>query len=130
MARSARFFTASTSPPCSIFPRRSSTTNNCWKDSPVRHEAAGKVPRRGGPAGRPGGNDARRKPWRARGDVITQQAERWRTDLIGWALTDGAACLLYTSDAADDLLCVDLGGRRIIKKKKTTRRLTLTTPPL
>ena len=25
---------------------------------------------------------------------------------------------LYTSDAADDLLCVDLGGRRIIKKKK------------
>ena len=29
-------------------------------------------------------------------------------------------CLLYTSDAADDLLCVDLGGRRIIKKKTTT----------
>ena len=29
-------------------------------------------------------------------------------------------CLLYTSDAADDLLCVDLGGRRIIKKKRTT----------
>eukprot|EP00657_Telonema_sp_P-1_P000698 TRINITY_DN11369_c0_g1_i1.p1 TRINITY_DN11369_c0_g1~~TRINITY_DN11369_c0_g1_i1.p1 ORF type:complete len:106 (-),score=46.81 TRINITY_DN11369_c0_g1_i1:26-343(-) len=27
------------------------------------------------------------------------------------------SCLLYTSDAADDLLCVDLGGRRIIKKK-------------
>ena len=23
-------------------------------------------------------------------------------------------CLLYTSDAADDLLCVDHGGRRII----------------
>src|SRR5659263_275842 len=31
---------------------------------------------------------------------------------------DMNACLLYTSDAADDLLCVDLGGRRIIKKKK------------
>src|SRR5680860_1858771 len=30
-------------------------------------------------------------------------------------------CLLYTSDAADDLLCVDLGGRRIIKKKKNKR---------
>ena len=29
-----------------------------------------------------------------------------------------ASCLLYTSDAADDLLCVDLGGRRIINKKK------------
>src|SRR5659263_138985 len=25
----------------------------------------------------------------------------------------GKVCLLYTSDAADDLLCVDLGGRRI-----------------
>ena len=31
-------------------------------------------------------------------------------------------CLLYTSDAADDLLCVDLGGRRIIKKKTTNRK--------
>ncbi|VTU60224.1 hypothetical protein AMBR_BLFENHAL_02831 [Lacticaseibacillus rhamnosus] len=27
-------------------------------------------------------------------------------------------CLLYTSDAADEGLGVDLGGRRIIKKKK------------
>ena len=27
-------------------------------------------------------------------------------------------CLLYTSDAADDLLCVALGGRRHLKKKK------------
>ena len=26
-------------------------------------------------------------------------------------------CLLYTSDAADDMQCVDLGGRRIIKKQ-------------
>src|SRR5450756_988023 len=32
-------------------------------------------------------------------------------------LTQNRTCLLYTSDAADDLLCVDLGGRRIIKKK-------------
>src|SRR5450756_2050968 len=30
-------------------------------------------------------------------------------------LEELAHCLLYTSDAADDLLCVDLGGRRIIK---------------
>ena len=29
-------------------------------------------------------------------------------------LTPLNICLLYTSDAADDLLCVDLGGRRII----------------
>eukprot|EP00831_Metopus_contortus_P056131 TRINITY_DN4778_c0_g1_i4.p1 TRINITY_DN4778_c0_g1~~TRINITY_DN4778_c0_g1_i4.p1 ORF type:complete len:202 (-),score=57.17 TRINITY_DN4778_c0_g1_i4:30-635(-) len=28
-------------------------------------------------------------------------------------------CLLYTSDAADDTPCVDLGGRRIIKKKNS-----------
>ena len=32
------------------------------------------------------------------------------------------ACLLYTSDAADDLLCVDLGGCRIINKKKQTKK--------
>ena len=31
-------------------------------------------------------------------------------------------CLLYTSDAADDLLCVDLGGRRTIKKKKNNKK--------
>ena len=38
------------------------------------------------------------------------------------------ACLLYTSDAADERSSVDLGGRRIIKKKKnknTTRLRTL-----
>ena len=34
-----------------------------------------------------------------------------------------ATCLLYTSDAADDLLCVDLGGRRIIQKKKKTNSI-------
>ena len=36
----------------------------------------------------------------------------------GRKLTDEPApasgCLLYTSDAADDMQCVDLGGRRII----------------
>src|SRR5678809_1765334 len=31
------------------------------------------------------------------------------------------ACLLYTSDAADERSSVDLGGRRIIKKKKKTK---------
>ena len=39
----------------------------------------------------------------------------------------GDSCLLYTSDAADDLLCVDLGGRRIIKKKPTVT-VILTSP--
>ena len=47
------------------------------------------------------------------------------TENSTWELAAGAAmlwkviiytCLLYTSDAADDLLCVDLGGRSIIKK--------------
>ena len=33
-------------------------------------------------------------------------------------------CLLYTSDAADDLLCVDLGGRRILNKKKNNTPCT------
>ena len=31
--------------------------------------------------------------------------------------TRATICLLYTSDAADEGLGVDLGGRRIIKKK-------------
>src|SRR5680860_1891472 len=35
---------------------------------------------------------------------------------------ESCSCLLYTSDAADDLLCVDLGGRRIIKKKKKKQK--------
>jgi len=34
--------------------------------------------------------------------------------ISGELLTISVTCLLYTSDAADDLLCVDLGGRRII----------------
>ena len=37
--------------------------------------------------------------------VITPNKNVWK-----WF----SSCLLYTSDAADDLLCVDLGGRRII----------------
>src|SRR5680860_1878979 len=50
------------------------------------------------------------------GDIITgviQQSSDPRYVMV---------CLLYTSDAADDLLCVDLGGRRIIKKKKTKNK--------
>ena len=34
----------------------------------------------------------------------------------------GKACLLYTSDAADERSSVDLGGRRIIKKKKSRHK--------
>ena len=35
-----------------------------------------------------------------------------------------SACLLYTSDAADERSSVDLGGRRIIKKKKQQKNDT------
>ena len=38
---------------------------------------------------------------------------------VSVSVSVSVCCLVYTSDAADDLLCVDLGGRRIIKKKKT-----------
>ena len=37
------------------------------------------------------------------------------------------ACLLYTSDAADERSSVDLGGRRIIKKKKMIKQCKTTT---
>ena len=42
-------------------------------------------------------------------------------EAVPWNQVPGTftPCLLYTSDAADDLLCVDLVGPRIIKKKKT-----------
>ena len=44
-----------------------------------------------------------------RGPVTTAERER---------KARSTACLLYTSDAADERSSVDLGGRRIIKKKK------------
>ena len=82
---------------------------------------------------------------RGLGDVYKRQmsnrvsvcSARWLpsaapTDLIlvpAPVVTPMVTCLLYTSDAADDLLCVDLGGRRIIKKKTNNKnrisRLTL-----
>ena len=43
---------------------------------------------------------------------IPGQGAQYLTDLT-------SPCLLYTSDAADELPCVDLGGRRIINKKNT-----------
>ena len=43
-------------------------------------------------------------------DLTTESVKSVTLELL-------TACLLYTSDAADELLCVDLGGRRIIKKK-------------
>ena len=42
-----------------------------------------------------------------------------KTSQLNFSFLTRRFCLLYTSDAADDLLCVDLGGRRILKKKNT-----------
>src|SRR5450756_3144765 len=57
-----------------------------------------------------------------RENVISRGAKQFH---VGLTFDLGGAtyriCLLYTSDAADDLLCVDLGGRRIIKKKKKNK---------
>ena len=44
--------------------------------------------------------------------------------VLKWYLDDEShgsealTCLLYTSDDADDLLCLVLGGRHILKNKK------------
>ena len=48
---------------------------------------------------------------------------RFLIDLDNNTVEEYYNCLLYTSDAANDLLCVDLGGRRIIKKKKERKRV-------
>ena len=48
-------------------------------------------------------------------ELVSLAADRWMPE---FAIPLLYTCLLYTSDAADDLLCVDLGGRRILKKKK------------
>src|SRR5450756_3233558 len=49
------------------------------------------------------------------GSAILTQYTRYLTIALAvlQSTTVITVCLLYTSDAADDLLCVDLGGRRI-----------------
>ena len=54
------------------------------------------------------------------GDIYYEQLSAFHKSVRG-SSPDGALywiCLLYTSDAADDSLRVDLGGRRIIKKHR------------
>ena len=46
------------------------------------------------------------------------------TTAVGNLVVARTACLLYTSDAADERSSVDLGGRRIIKKKKQSTNVT------
>ena len=56
------------------------------------------------------------------GKTIHEKAE-YRSAIRSRKLIKQAyVCLLYTSDAADDLLCVDLGGRRTMKKKNTSQQ--------
>ena len=69
---------------------------------------------------------AQRRHWKSEHDVDLISARhaarpdaahiRRRGDPIGLPARH-VACLLYTSDAADERSSVDLGGRRIIKKK-------------
>ena len=46
--------------------------------------------------------------------VIAAARTERELELVG---EGNRTCLLYTSDAADDLLWLDLGGRRTIQKK-------------
>src|SRR5450756_3206808 len=69
--------------------------------------------------GRLGSRQRQRRPMLARTPPYRQWVkECLPVEGLPPTLSLTSACLLYTSDAADDLLCVDLGGRRIIKKKK------------
>src|SRR5659263_95309 len=54
--------------------------------------------------------------------AIKMYAELRQLRRRGWLVNSCIALLTFTSDAADDLLCVDLGGRRIIKKKKKNKK--------
>ena len=63
----------------------------------------------------------RQERWKALHASGMYRAQKFAENLYFHEMAKGLraiGCLLYTSDAADDLLCVDLGGRRIIKKKK------------
>ena len=50
-------------------------------------------------------------PTKYNGDINVKSLKNY----FNWQIRK-KICLLYTSDAADDSLRVDLGGRRIIKK--------------
>ena len=54
--------------------------------------------------------------------LIATQYARAKELLTQYAEQHHQFCLLYTSDAADELDGVDLGGRRIIKKKKKKKK--------
>ena len=51
-------------------------------------------------------------------DLVQGDVEIENNTIEDFIILRNNGCLLYTSDAADDSLRVDLGGRRIIKKNK------------
>ena len=71
--------------------------------------------------------------YRGLGDVYKRQSLS-RVELKEDAYRGGGSvlrsynCLLYTSDAADDLLFVNLGGRRFLKNKYNSHIFTDTNP--
>ena len=52
------------------------------------------------------------------GGMYTANTMSSAFEALGMSLPYSSTCLVYTSDADDDLLCVALGGCRFIKKKK------------
>ena len=55
----------------------------------------------------------------AEGAVVRTVGELMSAPVVTAEPAETVACLLYTSDAADERSRGDLGGRRIIKKKNT-----------
>ena len=51
-----------------------------------------------------------------------ENADKERPDGEAAGMEETYPCLLYTSDAADDLPCEDIGGRPIYKKKKNKNK--------
>src|SRR5659263_540944 len=62
---------------------------------------------------KPGSPSARAEPAALIAASPAARSTDSQARVLPQAARDGS-CLLYTSDAADDLLCVDLGGRRIL----------------
>ena len=56
------------------------------------------------------------------GEILNADGSLYTANLRKAKATIVYHCLLYTSDAADDLLCVGLGGSRLIKKKNTKKK--------
>ena len=65
-------------------------------------------------AGQIGGTLAHLIAIKELGDVVLFDVAEGLAKGKALDIAQSSGCLLYTSDAADDMQCVDLGGRRII----------------